>query len=451
MCPTPPIASFELFANNEGLPRDIREAAAAEIQLASSQIAAVSKARSTDDKPSTGHTNFTCTLYSLNNKMFPALVAEMEKKKLSEIEDDIKAGKRNPAAFTSLPGDVIQKNSEVFPTKNYAPNADGSYSEDMVRQKVYDNYKTVWAFYKTCFGRNSLDNKGLEMRATLHLGRGFANAFWDYDSQAMYFGDGGRPDGRGWLGDTPVSMADPMQIVVTIEMRSNLKNWHSVESLDVIAHELTHGVVSFEAALGTELKRKAENASGDEAKKLAIAANEAKTVNEHVADCFAIMCKHWANKPQQNAEEGDWDVCPNHWTQVAMDSWLHKWNKSYMRTFRTFVTEAEKDAQPDQGPKKMDEMKKPFDENTDPHANMGIPNHAFYLAALAFSRETKEPTWKNVGLIWYKALTDPAMKEHSRQTFKGWRDLTIVWADKLFNKDGQGKRILTDAWKAVGL
>ena len=70
---------------------------------------------------------------------------------------------------------------------------------------------TVYDYYKTKFGRNSIDGNGLQLRSTVHYSTKYNNAFWN--GVQMVYGDG---DGTTFL---PLS-----------------------GDLDVIGHELTHGV-----------------------------------------------------------------------------------------------------------------------------------------------------------------------------------------------------------------
>ncbi len=76
----------------------------------------------------------------------------------------------------------------------------------------------TWHFYSDAYGRLSIDDEGMPLDATVHYGRDYNNAFWN--GQQMVFGDG---DGR-------------------------LFNRFTI-SLDVIGHELTHGVTQDEAGL----------------------------------------------------------------------------------------------------------------------------------------------------------------------------------------------------------
>ena len=66
-------------------------------------------------------------------------------------------------------------------------------------------------FYKDVYNRDSIDDRGMRLQGYVHRGRKYNNAFWD--GQEMVFGDG---DGLVFTDFT--------------------------KSLDVIAHELAHGV-----------------------------------------------------------------------------------------------------------------------------------------------------------------------------------------------------------------
>jgi len=100
------------------------------------------------------------------------------------------------------------------------------------------NIRTVHNYYKNTFGWNGLDNNNRNYMGIVHLGRNYANAFWN--GTFIAFGDG---DG------------------VTF---SNL-----AASLDITAHEIQHGITQFTAGL------KYENQSG--------------ALNEAYSDLFACM------------------------------------------------------------------------------------------------------------------------------------------------------------------
>ena len=103
------------------------------------------------------------------------------------------------------------------------------------------------------YGRNSIDDEGLPLDATVHYGRRYDNAFWN--GQQMVFGDG---DGE-------------------------LFNRFTV-SLDVIGHELTHGVTGDEAGL--------------------VYLGQSGALNESISDVFGSLVKQYARS--QTADKADW-------------------------------------------------------------------------------------------------------------------------------------------------
>jgi Zn-dependent metalloprotease len=73
----------------------------------------------------------------------------------------------------------------------------------------------VYDYYLERFQRNSIDNKGGSILGVVRYGTGYNNAFWRDDAQAMFFGDG-KPYAR---------------------------------ALDIVAHEMTHGITANSAKL----------------------------------------------------------------------------------------------------------------------------------------------------------------------------------------------------------
>ena len=91
-------------------------------------------------------------------------------------------------------------------------------SRDPAVNEAYDAAGVVYDFYRKVFARNSVDDRGLRLDSTVHYRQRFDNAFWN--GTQMVYGDG---DG-------------------VIFQRFT-------RSLDVVGHELTHGVTQYEAAL----------------------------------------------------------------------------------------------------------------------------------------------------------------------------------------------------------
>ena len=128
-------------------------------------------------------------------------------------------------------------------------------SSDQTARRAYDQTAKLVTFYKNCFGRNSIDNKGKTLVASIHYSRFYCNAYWD--GSQMVYGDG---DGMIFLDFT--------------------------SSNDFIAHELTHGVTQYSASL--------------------IYTDEPGALNESLSDVFGSIFRQWEAK--QTVDKADWMI-----------------------------------------------------------------------------------------------------------------------------------------------
>ena len=83
-------------------------------------------------------------------------------------------------------------------------------------------------------------------------------------------------------------------------------------------------------------------------------------------------------------------------------------------------------------------------DNGGVHINSGIPNHAFYLAAVAIGGNA----WDQAGQIWYKTLTD---KLNSQSQFADAAQATVNVAGDLYGVGGAEQLAVCQAWKDVGI
>jgi Zn-dependent metalloprotease len=81
----------------------------------------------------------------------------------------------------------------------------------------------------------------------------------------------------------------------------------------------------------------------------------------------------------------------------------------------------------------------------DPHESSGIPNLAFYNAAVAIGGYS----WQKAGMIWYKTLTGFAPQPDMKM--KTFAQRTRKVAKSLFPRDTSTWVAVDSAWKAVGL
>ena len=120
--------------------------------------------------------------------------------------------------------------------------------------QAYDNFGDTYKFYWEVLHRDSIDDQGMPIHGMVHFDTDYNNAFWDGEGH-MWFGDG---DGTLFSDFT--------------------------KSLDVIGHELTHGVTQYTANLAYS--------------------GQSGALNESLSDVFGSLVKQYAK--QQTAEQADW-------------------------------------------------------------------------------------------------------------------------------------------------
>jgi Zn-dependent metalloprotease len=272
---------------------------------------------------------------------------------------------------TKLPGKLIM--SEHKPR-----------SSDVEVGEAYDGAGAAFDFYAQVFGRNSIDDHGMRLDASVHYATRFDNAMWN--GQQMVYGDG---DGRLFKRFTA--------------------------SLDVIGHELTHGVTQYTAALGYT--------------------GQTGALNEHVSDAFGITVKQF--KLGQSANESDWLIGAELFT-----SGVHG------KAIRSMAAPGTAYDDPvlgrDPQPSHMRDYVDTPDDNGGVHINSGIPNHAFYLAAIALGGKT----WEVLGRVWYVTLSQRLTPDAD---FNDFARATVDIAGELYGNGGRVQRIVADAWSSVGL
>jgi Zn-dependent metalloprotease len=189
-------------------------------------------------------------------------------------------------------------------------------------------------------------------------------------------------------------------------------------SLDVIAHELTHGVTEFTAGLEYH--------------------KQAGALNESMSDIVGSLVKQWANR--HTAAQADWLIGADIFTpRIAADA---------LRSLKAPGTAYDnRDMGPDPQPAHMDKyMKLPDSEDGDwggVHINSGIPNHAFYLTAIGVGGNA----WEAPGHVWYEALRASS----ARTDFQQFADNTYIKAGQLYGNASTIQKALIDGWQKVGI
>jgi hypothetical protein len=197
------------------------------------------------------------------------------------------------------------------------------------------------AMYAEVYGRDSYDDAGATVEATVHYEQDYDNAFWDGTQLVLGDGDGEIFD-------------------------------RFTKPVDVLAHELTHAVTERTAGLVYE--------------------GQSGALNESLSDVFASCLKQ--RLLGQDAVEGDW--------LIGQGLFLPGVQARGLRDMAHPGTAYDdpvlgRDPQPDH----MDGYVETTDDDGGVHLNSGIPNRAFQLAAVAIGGSAAE----GAGGIWYAALT----------------------------------------------
>ncbi|WP_110688023.1 M4 family metallopeptidase [Salinicola aestuarinus] len=272
----------------------------------------------------------------------------------------------------TLPGELVRREGK-------------SESGDAAIDEAYHWLGATYRFFWERFERHSIDDDGMALLGTVHYGDGYDNAFWN--GAQMVFGDG---DGE-------------------------LFNRFTA-SLDVVAHELTHGVIEREAGL--------------------IYADQSGALNESLADVFGILVKQY--HLEQRVDESDWLIGASLLTDRVNG-----------RALRSMANPGTAYDDPvlgrDPQPGHMDQFVSTSSDNGGVHINSGIPNRAFYLAAVTLGGAA----WEVAGPIWYDALTDPRLTREA--DFVAFAELTLLCAARRYGESGREVEAVRQAWIGVGV
>jgi Zn-dependent metalloprotease len=275
------------------------------------------------------------------------------------------------------------KNSENLPGK-LVRREGGKVNGGKTVTEAYDYSGSTYKFFRDVFNRNSIDTRGMKLDSTVHYGEEYNNAFWN--GTQMVYGDG---DGEIFERFT--------------------------KSVDVIGHELTHGVTQYEAALEYE--------------------GQAGALNESFSDIFGSLVKQYFHK--QKADKADW--------LIGNGLFTNKVNGIALRSMKEPGTAYNdptigKDPQPGH----MKDFVNTTSDNGGVHINSGIPNRAFYLSAA----ELGGFAWEKTGKIWYVALTE---RLRERSTFQQAAHSTYEVSGTLFGKGSREQKAVRNAWDKVGI
>jgi Zn-dependent metalloprotease len=250
--------------------------------------------------------------------------------------------------------------------------------KDPAVNEAFDGFGDTYKFYWEVLKRNSIDDSGMPMVGLVNYGQKYDNAFWDGEGH-MFFGDG---DGKLFTRLT--------------------------KSVDVIGHELTHGVTQYTANLAYR--------------------DQSGALNESISDVFGSLVEQYAKG--QSAKEASWLIGAD-----IVGSALSPALRS--------LKEPGKANPHDDQPASMDDFQTTGEDNGGVHTNSGIPNHAFYVIATTIGGNA----WEAAGTVWYDAMRDPRVKPNC--DFLAFAKATLRAATQRFGAGGKEADAVKTGWEAV--
>jgi Zn-dependent metalloprotease len=278
---------------------------------------------------------------------------------------------------SSLPGTIVRREGEAA-------------TADVTVNEAYDGSGVTYDLFNDVYQRNSIDGSGMRLDSTVHYRTGYDNAFWN--GEQMVYGDGDE----------------------NLPEDERLFNRFTI-AMDIVGHELTHGVTQFEAKL-TYFQQPG-------------------ALNESMSDVFGSLVKQY--RLAQTAAEADWIIGAGLLTANV--------NGVGIRSMKAPGTAYDdpvlgKDPQPGH----MKDYVNTISDNGGVHINSGIPNRAFYVTAL----ELGGHAWEKAGQIWYVTLKD---KLTATSNFQDCANLTYQVAGELYGAGGIEQQAVQKGWSEVGL
>lgn len=264
-------------------------------------------------------------------------------------------------------------------------NSTNSFNSEYDKASVSAHYNTgqVIDFYKKLFNRNSIDNAGMRVDSFTHYGSNYNNAFWT--GYEMVYGDG---DGK--------------------------KFTYLSGDLDIVGHEITHGVIDRASGLGYEMQSGA--------------------LNESMADVFGVLISTYSK--YNVASGGKWTFNPDDWV-VGDDVYTPSIKGDALRSLSN-------PSQYNQPSHMKDYKDLPNTEESDwggVHLNSGIPNKAAYLIAEAIGME-------KTAKIYYRALENYI---YGNTTFINAKKAFMQAAKDLYGIGGIEASAINKAFSSVGV
>ncbi len=289
---------------------------------------------------------------------------------------------------------------------DFASDSDNDWTDGAnVDAHVYTGY--TYDYYFKRFGRRGLDNANIRIQSFTHpvnredAQRVSPGVLFTFFVNAFYAGDGIMVYGEG----------------IPSRLTLDGQQWNFLAgSLDVVAHELTHGVTDYSSGLIYE--------------------NESGALNEAFSDIMATSVVFFYQQPGSGAGSADYIIGNDVITPGGIRSMRDPGAFGDPDNYRIRYT----------GP----------EDNGGVHINSGIASHAFYLAIEGGTNRTSGLSVQGVGAanreqmekVFYRAFTQ-LLPANAR--FTTARAATLQAAQDLYSGNAALATALTQAWTAVGV
>ncbi|PYQ99012.1 MAG: hypothetical protein DMF96_08675 [Acidobacteria bacterium] len=338
---------------------------------------------------------------------------------------------RHPAINTyDLKGDVDRAIAIIFENSTSRSPADIASSSSttatwfdapVVDAHTYAGY--TYDYYYKRFGRRGLDNANRSLLNIVHsvkrsdifdasdavFSTFYANAFYcgQCAGGVMVFGEG-LPGG--------------------VYLSNGERFDYFAGALDVVAHELTHGVTNYSSQLEY--------------------VNESGALNEAFSDMMGTSVEFFFQKPGNGPLKADYVIGEDVDTCCALRFGAHDGGRS--------MADPALYGQPDHYSKLVVLPPDNEHDNGGVHTNSGIPNHAFYLAIEGGTNRTSGIKVQGLGAsnreqiekVFYRAF---AQLMPSNANFAMARTVTLRAAQDLYGLNSAPYNAVRDAWTAVGV
>ncbi|GFZ34248.1 peptidase M4 [Clostridium zeae] len=266
------------------------------------------------------------------------------------------------------PGTLVANSSSTFNTTAFKASVSAHYFAGV----VYD-------FYKNLLGRNSIDNNGMSIISTTHYDTAFNNAYWD--GNQMVYGDGDGTTFTYLSGD-----------------------------LDVIGHELTHGVTQYTANLDYQ--------------------DEPGALNESMSDVMGVLIETYDRYNVKGG--GTWQFNSSDWV-VGDDVYTPGTAGDALRSLANPTLYGQ--------PANYSDYVHTTSDYGGVHTNSGITNKAAYLVAQALGCE-------KTSKIYYRGLTTYMT---ASTDFLGARNALVKAATDLYGASSAEVTAVNNAFTTVGI